>query len=164
MTLLALFGGLALLLYGMQLTGEGLQRTAGGHLRHLAHEHDPQPAHRGGLGGAGHRADPVLVGDHADAHRVRVGGARVVPPVAGRHPRRRHSGRPSPCRSSRSKTRTSPLLLVGIGFAPTFFARRGLAKNLGQAVLGFGFLFLGMRVMTEGLAQLTEHLAHPAGC
>ena len=35
MTLLALFGGLALLLYGMQLTGEGLQRAAGGHLRHL---------------------------------------------------------------------------------------------------------------------------------
>ena len=35
MTLLALFGGLALLLYGMQLIGEGLQRAAGGHLRHL---------------------------------------------------------------------------------------------------------------------------------
>src|SRR3972149_1301407 len=29
MTLLALFGGLALLLYGMQLTGEGVQRAAG---------------------------------------------------------------------------------------------------------------------------------------
>jgi len=35
MMLLALFGGLALLLYGMQLCGEGLQRAAGGHLRHL---------------------------------------------------------------------------------------------------------------------------------
>ena len=35
MTLLALFGGLALLLYGVQLIGEGLQRAAGGHLRHL---------------------------------------------------------------------------------------------------------------------------------
>ena len=35
MTLLSLFGGLALLLYGMQLIGEGLQRSAGGHLRHL---------------------------------------------------------------------------------------------------------------------------------
>src|SRR5262249_39604415 len=31
------------------------------------------------------------------------------------------------------------------------------AKNLGQAVLGFGFLFLGMRVMTDGMAPLTEH-------
>src|SRR5205823_8867755 len=34
-TLLALFGGLALLLYGLQLIGEGLQRAAGGHLRLL---------------------------------------------------------------------------------------------------------------------------------
>jgi len=49
------------------------------------------------------------------------------------------------------------LLLVGIGFALSFFARRGLAKNVGQAILGFGFLFLGMRVMTDGLAPLTEN-------
>ena len=35
MVLLALFGGLALLLYGMQLCGEGMQRAVGGHLRHL---------------------------------------------------------------------------------------------------------------------------------
>src|SRR5580765_9032550 len=35
MTLLSLFGGLALLLYGMQLIGDGLQRAAGSHLRHL---------------------------------------------------------------------------------------------------------------------------------
>ena len=35
MTLLSLLGGIALLLYGMQLSGEGLQRAAGGHLRHL---------------------------------------------------------------------------------------------------------------------------------
>src|SRR5258706_11495726 len=35
MTLLALFGGLAVLLYGMQLIGEGPQRAAGGHLRQL---------------------------------------------------------------------------------------------------------------------------------
>ena len=35
MTVLSLLGGLALLLYGMQLSGEGLQRAAGGHLRHL---------------------------------------------------------------------------------------------------------------------------------
>jgi phosphate:Na+ symporter len=48
------------------------------------------------------------------------------------------------------------LVLVAVGFAMSFFARRGLAKNLGQAVLGFGFLFLGMRVMTGGLAPLAQ--------
>ncbi|OGL19223.1 MAG: hypothetical protein A3K12_05470 [Candidatus Rokubacteria bacterium RIFCSPLOWO2_12_FULL_71_19] len=49
------------------------------------------------------------------------------------------------------------LLLVGVGFAMSFFARRGMAKNIGQAILGFGFLFLGMRVMTEGIAPLASH-------
>ena len=33
--LLALFGGLALLLYGIRLSGESLQRAAGGRLRGL---------------------------------------------------------------------------------------------------------------------------------
>ena len=33
--LLILFGGMALLLYGMQLTGEGLQRAAGARLRQI---------------------------------------------------------------------------------------------------------------------------------
>lgn len=35
MFLITLFGGLALLLYGMRLIGEGLQRAAGGRLRYL---------------------------------------------------------------------------------------------------------------------------------
>ena len=33
--LLALFGGMALLLYGIRQSGEALQRAAGGRLRHL---------------------------------------------------------------------------------------------------------------------------------
>jgi phosphate:Na+ symporter len=33
--LIALFGGMALLLYGMQLVGEGLQQAAGGRMRHI---------------------------------------------------------------------------------------------------------------------------------
>jgi phosphate:Na+ symporter len=49
------------------------------------------------------------------------------------------------------------LLLVGVGFAMTFFARRGLVKSLGQVILGFGFIFLGMKVMNDGLAPLTDN-------
>src|SRR5204862_7610204 len=35
MILLALFGGMALLLYGIRLSGDSLQRAAGARLRHL---------------------------------------------------------------------------------------------------------------------------------
>ena len=33
---------------------------------------------------------------------------------------------------------------------------RGLVKSFGQAVLGFGFVFLGMRVMTEAMAPVAD--------
>jgi phosphate:Na+ symporter len=49
------------------------------------------------------------------------------------------------------------LLLVGMGFATVFFGRRGLVKSLGQVVLGFGFIFLGMKVMNDGLAPLADN-------
>jgi len=54
------------------------------------------------------------------------------------------------------KVQELALLLVGAGFALTFFARRGLAKSLGQVVLGFGLVFLGMRVMTETVAPVAD--------
>src|SRR5262249_56632817 len=46
------------------------------------------------------------------------------------------------------------LLLVGAGFAVSFFSRRGTAKSVGVAILGFGFIFLGMQVMDQGLSPL----------
>src|SRR4029453_16522334 len=50
-----------------------------------------------------------------------------------------------------SKVQGLSLLLVGAGFARPFFGRRGLIKNGGQVILGFGFIFLGMKVMNDGL-------------
>src|SRR4029450_10747592 len=47
--------------------------------------------------------------------------------------------------------------LLAVGFALAFFGRRGLVKSLGPAGRGFGLLFLGMRLMTDGLAPVTEH-------
>jgi phosphate:Na+ symporter len=49
------------------------------------------------------------------------------------------------------------LLLVGVGFTVSFLARRGVARSAGQAVLGFGLIFLGMKVMTDGLAPLANN-------
>jgi len=54
------------------------------------------------------------------------------------------------------KVQELALLLVGVGFALSFFARRGPAKSLGQVVLGFGLVFLGMRIMSEALAPVAE--------
>src|SRR3972149_4562240 len=133
MTVLALFGGLALLLYGMQLTGEGLQRAAGGHLRHLL-----TSMTRNRLAAVG--AGAAVGGPHHAPSAETLLGADI--------------GTPFTVQLLAFKIQELALLLVGVGFAMSFFARRGMAKNLGQAILGFGFLFLGMRGIAEGIAPL----------
>lgn len=47
------------------------------------------------------------------------------------------------------------LMFVGIGFFWRALAK-GKWKNIGQIVLGFGVLFFGMRLMSEGMAPLRE--------
>ena len=156
MTLLALFGGLALLLYGMQLTGEGLQRAAGAHLRHLL------------TSMTRNRFTAVVSGAVVTA-LIQSSSATTLMLIgfvsAGLMTFRQSLGvilgadigTTFTVQLLAFKAQDIALLLVGVGFALSFFARRGFAKNMGQAVLGFGFLFLGMRVMTEGLAPIAQN-------
>ncbi|MBI3454455.1 MAG: Na/Pi cotransporter family protein, partial [Candidatus Rokubacteria bacterium] len=46
------------------------------------------------------------------------------------------------------------VLLVGLGFSVVFFAKRRLFKDLGEALLGFGLIFLGLKLMIEGMEPL----------
>src|SRR5262249_39613589 len=109
MTMLALFGGLALLLYGMRLAGDGLQRAAGGSLRHLLTASTRSRVAAMGSGAlvtaliqSSSPTTLILVGllrDHPHAGRFRGRGDPDLPPVARRHPGRRHRDhghRPAP--------------------------------------------------------------------
>ncbi|MBI2527981.1 MAG: Na/Pi cotransporter family protein [Candidatus Rokubacteria bacterium] len=156
MTLLALFGGLALLLYGMQLTGEGLQRAAGGHLRHLL-----TSLTRTRLAAVGSGAVVTALIQSSSATTLMLIGFVSAGLVSFRQSLGvilgADIGTTVTVQLLAFNIQELALLLVGVGFAMFFFARRGMAKNIGQAILGFGFLFLGMRVMTEGIAPLAGH-------
>ena len=155
MTLLALLGGLALLLYGMQLTGEGLQRAAGGHLRHLL-----TSMTRNRLTAVFSGALVTALIQSSSATTLMLIGFVSAGLVSFRQSLGvilgADIGTTLTVQLLAFKLHDLALLFVAVGFALSFFARRGLAKNVGQAVLGFGFLFLGMRVMTEGLAPLAD--------
>jgi phosphate:Na+ symporter len=45
-------------------------------------------------------------------------------------------------------------LLVGLGFTIAFMARRRVMKDVGQAVLGLGLLFLGLKLILDNVADL----------
>src|SRR3990172_7246247 len=153
MTVLALFGGLALLLYGMQLTGEGLQRAAGGHLRHLL-----TSMTRNRLAAVGSGAVVTALIQSSSATTLMLIGFVSAGLVSFRQSLGvilgADIGTTFTVQLLAFKIQELALLLVGVGFAMTFFARRGMAKSVGQAILGFGFIFLGMKVMTDGLAPL----------
>ena len=145
MTLLALLGGLALLLYGMQLSGEGLQRAAGGHLRHLL---TSMTRNRVAAVGAGALVTALIQSSSATTLMLigfvsagLITFRQSLGVILGRR-HRHHPHRAAPRLQSPGARAPS---CSAVGFALTFFARRGLVKSIGQAVLGFGFLFLGMR-------------------
>jgi len=49
------------------------------------------------------------------------------------------------------------LLVVGLGFAVQFLAKRRRAKDLGMALMGFGLMFLGLKILNEGISFLKEN-------
>jgi phosphate:Na+ symporter len=156
MTLLALFGGLALLLYGMQLIGEGLQRAAGGQLRHLL-----TSMTRTRLAAVGSGALVTAIIQSSSATTLMLIGfvsaglmtfRQSLGVILGAD-----IGTTFTVQLLAFRVQELSLLFVGIGFAMAFFGRRGLVKSVGQAVLGFGFIFLGMKVMNDGLTPLANN-------
>ncbi|MFQ5827551.1 MAG: Na/Pi cotransporter family protein [Candidatus Methylomirabilia bacterium] len=156
MVLLALFGGMALLLYGIQLTGEGLQRAAGGRLHTLL------------TGLTRSRLMAVLSGALATAI-IQSSSATTVMLIgfvsAGLMPFA-HTlgvilgadiGTTFTVQLIAFKITDYALLLVGAGFSVIFFARRRPVRDMGQALLGFGLIFLGLKVMLEGMAPLRDN-------
>ncbi|HET9923763.1 MAG TPA: Na/Pi cotransporter family protein, partial [Methylomirabilota bacterium] len=156
MTLLVLFGGLALLLYGMQLIGEGLQRAAGGHLRHLLTRMT-----RTRLAAVASGALVTAIIQSSSATTLILIGFVSAGLVTFRQSLGvilgADIGTTVTVQLLAFKIQELSLLLVGVGFAMAFFGRRGLVKSLGQVVLGFGFMFLGMKVMNDGLAPLADN-------
>jgi phosphate:Na+ symporter len=153
--IVALFGGIALLLYGIRLAGEGLQRAAGAQLRTLLtgltrsrvvavlsgaavsaiiQSSSATTVMLIGFVSAGLMTFPQTLGIILGAD---IGTTLTVQLIAFR------------------VTEYSPLL-VGVGFTILFLSRRQVVKDIGQAVLGFGLIFLGLKLILDGVTPLKE--------
>jgi len=156
MTLLALFGGLALVLYGLRLIGEGLQRAAGGHLRHLL-----TSLTRNRLVAVGAGALVTAIIQSSSATTLMLIGFVSAGLLSFRQSLGvilgADIGTTFTVQLLAFNVQQFSLLLVGAGFAVSFFSRRRALKSAGEALLGFGFIFLGMKVMSEGLAPLAQN-------
>jgi phosphate:Na+ symporter len=155
MVLIALFGGMALLLYGIRLSGDSLQRAAGGHLRHLL------------TGLARHRLIAVLSGATVTAI-IQSSAATTLMLIgfvsAGLMTFRQtlgiilgaDLGTTFTVQLIAFKVTEYALLLVGVGFTITWLGRRAL-KDVGHALLGLGLMFLGLKMILDGVAPLRDN-------
>ena len=152
LVLFALLGGTALLLYGVRLVGEGLQRAAGTRLRHILSTL------------TGNRLKALAVGAGATAI-LQSSSATTVMLVgfasAGLLTLRQTIG--VILGADIGTTVTVQLLAFNVldyaalvVFVGWFLqvTGRGTIRYVGQSILGFGFLFLGMKLVADGTASL----------
>src|SRR3990170_1222335 len=155
LVLFSLLGGTALLLYGVRLVGEGLQRAAGARLRHVLASLSGD-RFRGLAVGAGvtallqsSSATTVMLVGFASAGLLSL--KQTIGVILG---------------ADIGTTLTVQLLAFDLlALAPliVFFGwlltalSKGTAGHFGRAVLGFGFLFLGMKLIADGTAPLKSN-------
>ena len=152
--LFALLGGTALLLYGVRLVGEGLQRAAGTRLRRILQDL------------SGNRLKALAVGagvtavlQSSSATTVMLVGFASAGLVSLRQTMGVILG------ADVGTTVTVQLLafnllavspaIVFVGWVLSVLGR-GAISYLGRAILGFGFLFLGIKLIADGTAPLKE--------
>src|SRR5439155_927413 len=152
LVLYSLLGGTALLLSGVRVVGEGLQRAAGTRLRHILSTL------------TGNRLKALAVGAGATAI-LQSSSATTVMLVgfasAGLLTLRQTIG--VILGADIGTTVTVQLLAFNVlGYAALvvfvgWFLQvtgRGTIRYVGQSILGFGFLFLGMKLVADGTAPL----------
>jgi phosphate:Na+ symporter len=153
--LLALFGGMALLLYGIRLSGDSLQRVAGGRLRHLL-----TGLARNRFIAVGSGAAVTAIIQSSSATTLMLIGfvsaglmtfRQTLGIILGAD-----IGTTFTVQLIAFKVTEWSLLLVGLGFVITLIAgRRG--KDVGQAILGLGLMFLGLKLILDGVAPLRDN-------
>jgi phosphate:Na+ symporter len=156
MIFISLFGGMLLLLYGIKLLNDGLQNAAGSKIRSLLRSLTSNRlaavgggAFITGLIQSSSATSVMLVGfvsaglmSFRQTLAVILGadiGATLTVQLIAFH------------------VYDYAVLLVGVGLSFTLFAKKMLFRNFGQGVLGFGFVFLSIKLMIEALTPLQSN-------
>lgn len=153
MIFINLFGGMLLLLYGIKLLNDGLQNVAGSRIRSLLRSLTSNRLSAVGGGAfitgliqSSSATSVMLVGfvsaglmSFRQTLAVILGadiGATLTVQLIAFH------------------VYDYAVLLIGAGLSFTLFAKRTLLRNAGQGVLGFGFVFLSLKLMIDAMTPL----------
>src|SRR5512135_216059 len=156
MILASLFGGVLLLLYGIKLLNDGLQNAAGSRIRSLLRSLTSNRLAAVG-GGAfitgliqSSSATSVLLVGFVSAGLMSFRQTLAV--ILGAD-----IGATLTVQLIAFHITDYAVLLIGVGLVFTLFAKRTFARNVGQGVLGFGFVVLSLKIMTDAMAPFQNN-------
>ena len=151
--LISLIGGICLLLYGLQMAGEGLQGVAGAKLRGLL-----GLVTQNRLMGVGAGAALTAIIQSSSATTVMLVGftsaglmtlPQTIAIILGAD-----IGTTLTVQLLAFPVLDYALLIVAAGFGLLFLSKGRQLKLTGKAVMGFGLLFLGLKIIMDGVAPL----------
>lgn len=154
----SIVGGLALFLYGIGLMGTGLQKIAGERLRRILALLTTSPW-TGTLIGAGvtaiiqsSSATTVMVIGFVNAGLMTL--TQAIGVIFGAN-----IGTTVTAQLLAFKITHYALPMLAVGFAIQFFGKKDVYKYFGLFLLGFGILFVGLKMMTDMTKPLVENEA-----
>jgi phosphate:Na+ symporter len=153
-----IFGGLGLFIYGIHLMGDGLQRVAGDRFRNILKVLTSN-AFKGVLVGTGitalvqsSSATTVMVVGFVNAGLMTFVQSLGV--IFGAN-----IGTTITAQIIAFKLTNYALPIIGVGMVLNIFAKKRFWKFLGLFFLGFGILFLGLKIMTSAVKPLADNPA-----
>lgn len=158
--ILGLVGGMGLLLYGMTIMSEGLQKIAGSKLRQV-------------LSSLTHnRFSGLIVGalvtilfQSSTATTVILVGLTSAAVISLRQTLSvilgADIGTTVTAQLIALKVTEIALPIVGIGATIIFFSKRDKYRRYGQVLMGFGLMFLGLKIMSEVMMPLRDNPFFP---
>lgn len=154
--IMGLFGGLALFLYGMEKMSEGLKKSAGKGMRKILSALTNNRIVGLAVGAfvtmviQSSSATTVMLVSFAQAQLLHFGQTLSV--ILGAN-----IGTTVTAQLIAFKITDYAFLLIIVGFALTVLFKKGSTKYLGESLLGFGILFMGMNIMSESMSPLRDY-------
>lgn len=154
-TAINLFGGIGLFLYGMKMMGDGLENAAGDKLKGIFDRITSNPV-KGVLTGAivtaiiqSSSATTVMIVGFVNAGLMNLYQATAV--IMGAN-----IGTTITAQLISFQFDALAPLFLAIGAMIVLFTKRKNTKQIGNIILGFGILFLGLELMKNSMAPLAE--------
>ena len=152
---ISFLGGIALLLYGIRLAGEGLQKAAGGRLRAILTSLTKNRYIGIGVGAAitailqSSSAATVMLVGFVSSGLMTLN--QTIGVILGAD-----IGTTVTVQLLAFRVYDVAILFIAIGIGLMSFAKRAVIREIGQGILGFAFIFFSIKIMSDSMIPLRE--------